>query len=309
LVDGISTYNTDANLKNYTSMAESITKLTLQKTQYQPQARDTNIEADIYLFAKLQELSIAQRIQLFIAHDQGIKKLCLAGIKFRHPHASLETIRSSFACAILGEKLSPQFQSKGKNENMWIQDSIALAGELHQLLTSINIPYYVSGGVASSIHGEPRSSRDLDLVIEIQLDQIDLLVDILKTGYYFLYGGVEGIKLGRERMLNITHTEAIANADLYITDTSPFAISQMQRRLLLDLEGIPKFWLASPEDIILQKLRWGKDTQSEKQWRDVLGILKLQASSLDQKYLAQWAKHLDLSETLTNALNAVSIIP
>jgi len=51
------------------------------------------------------------------------------------------------------------------------------------------------------------------------------LVDILKTGYYFLYGGVEGIKLGREKMLNITHTEAIANADLYITDTSPFAIS------------------------------------------------------------------------------------
>jgi len=93
-------------------------------------------------------------------HDQGIKKLCLAGIKFRHPHAPLETICASFACAILGEKLSPQFQPKGKNENMWIQDSIALAGELHQLLTSINISYYVSGGVASSIHGEPRSTRD-----------------------------------------------------------------------------------------------------------------------------------------------------
>jgi len=164
--------------------------------------------------------------------------------------------------------------------------------------------------VASSIHGKPRSTRDLDLVIEIQLNQIDLLVSTLETsGYYFLYGGLEGIKLGRERMLNITHTEAIANADLYITDNSPFAISKMQRKLLLDLEGIPKFWLASPEDLILQKLLWGKHTQLEKQWRDVLGILKLQASSLDQKYLAQWAKHLDLSEALTNALNVVSIIP
>jgi len=273
-----------------------------------PQAADTNIEADIYQFAQLQHLSLADRVGLFIAHDRGVKKLCLTGIRFRHPGASSEIIRSFFVRAILGDKFSPTFQPKGDNQNMWIQDSLSLAGELNELFESINIPYYVSGSVASSIHGEPRSTRDLDLVIAVQLNQIDLLVITLEAaGYYCLSGAVENMKLGQERMLNITHTETIANADIYINDNSPFALSQMNRRLLIELEGIPKFWVATPEDTILQKLYWGKDSQSEKQWRDVLGILKLQTSSLEYSYLKEWAKQLNLLDILDSAFNQAGI--
>jgi len=245
---------------------------------------------------------------MFAAHERGIKKLCLAGIKSRHRGVSKEEIRCIFARALLAEKFSPNFQSIGVDESMWIQDSISLAGELHQLFESINIPYYVSGGVASSIHGEPRSTRDLDLVISVQPDQIDLLVTTLETaGYYCPAGAVEDLKRGSERMLNITHTETIANADLYITDGSPFAVSQMARRILPDLDGIPPFWVASPEDTILQKLQWGRSSQSEKQWRDVLGILKLQAQNLDYTYLIEWAEHLDLVDTLSRAFTEAGV--
>jgi len=275
---------------------------------YRTQAADTNIEADIYQFDRLRQLSLTQRLEMFVAHERGVKKLCLAGIKFRHREAPFEEIRRVFIRAVLAEKYRVDFQPKGNDENMWIQDSITLAAELHQIFESTNILYYVSSGVAASLHGEPRSTRDLDLVMEIQPEQIDLLVATLEAaGYYCPAGAVEGLKQGREQMLNITHTETIANADLYISDVSPFSVSQMVRRQLIDLEGIPKFWVASAEDTILQKLRWGSSTQSEKQWRDVLGILKLQAESLDYTYLAQWAERLDLVDALSLAFTEAGV--
>ncbi|MFB2772674.1 hypothetical protein ACE1AT_25860 [Pelatocladus sp. BLCC-F211] len=279
------------------------------KPGYQPQAPDTSIDADIYLFARLRQLSLKQRVEMFAAHERGVKKLCLAGVKMRHRDAPMALIRSLFARALLGEKYHPSFQPTGGDETIWIQDSIALAGELHQILESVNIPYYVSGGVASSIHGEPRSTRDLDLVISVQADQIDLLVTTLEAaGYYCPAGAVENLKLGRERMLNITHTEAIANADLYVTDNTPFAASQIARRQLLDVEGMPAFWVISPEDLVLQKLLWGRGSQSEKQWRDVLGILKLQAENLDYGYLTEWAERLGLVDALIMALTEAGVL-
>ncbi|MEC4818495.1 MAG: hypothetical protein SAK29_35275 [Scytonema sp. PMC 1069.18] len=275
---------------------------------YRSQSQDTNSEADVYLFARLRELSFKQRLEMFVVHNRGIKKLCLAGIKLRHRGVSLSEIRYVYARAVLSEKFSPEFEPKGTDENMWIQDSISLAGELHQLLESINIPYYVSGGVAASLHGEPRSTRDLDLVIQIQLEEVDLLVTTLeRAGYYCPVGAVENLKQGREMMLNITHMETISNADLYMADGSPFALSQMSRRTLIDLEGILPFWIASAEDVILQKLRWGEGERSQQQWRDVQGILKLQTEVLDYAYLIKWAEKLDLADLLTQAFTQAGI--
>ena len=281
---------------------------TIPKPNYQPQSEDTNIEADIYFFQKWRQLSLKQRIERFISHERGIKKLCLVGIKSRHRNFSIQEIRDLFTRAVLGEKFTPDFQPKGIDENMWIQDSISLAGELHQIFESINIDYYVSEGVASSIHGEPRSTRDLDLVIEVKPNQIDLLVKTLEaSGYYCPAGAVEDLHCGLGNMLNITHTETIANADIYIKDNSPYSISQMNRKILIDVEEISVFWIASAEDIILQKLRWGKGSKSEKQWRDVLGIIKLQSKNLDYGYLTEWAENLDLVADLSEVLTQAGI--
>ncbi|BDA69021.1 hypothetical protein CAL7716_031870 [Calothrix sp. PCC 7716] len=76
----------------------------------------------------------------------------------------------------------------------------------------------------------------------------------------------------------------------------------MSRRILASVEGVSPFWVASPEDMVLQKLMWGRGSQSEKQWRDVLGIIKLQAENLDYGYLVEWAESLDLADALTEAL-------
>ena len=276
--------------------------------EYRPQAPDTNIDADVYLFARLRQLSLKQRVEMAASHDRGIKKLCLAGIKSRNRGVPLEEIRLHFARALLAEKFLPGFQPKGGDETMWIQDSITLAGELHQILESVNIPYYVSGGVASSIHGEPRSTHNLDLVISNLTKTFWLVKTLEAAGYYCPTGAVEDLQRGREGLLNITHTETIANADLYVTDTSTFATSQRLRRRLLDVEEMPAFWVISPEDLVLQKLAWGRGSQSEKQWRDVLGILKLQTENLDYEYLTQWADNLGLLDFLSQAFSEAGIL-
>ncbi|MEM8779682.1 MAG: hypothetical protein AAGF26_12575, partial [Cyanobacteria bacterium P01_G01_bin.49] len=76
---------------------------------YRPQASDTNIDADIYLFARLRQLSLKQRVEMAASHDRGIKKLCLAGIKSRNRGVPLEEIRLHFARALLAEKFLPGF--------------------------------------------------------------------------------------------------------------------------------------------------------------------------------------------------------
>ncbi len=296
----------EEKLKNIKHVSKA-TKITVCPG-YRPQASDTNIEADIYLFHRLRQLSIKQRVEMFVAHNLGVKKLSLAGVKMRHRDSPIEEIRLHFARAVLGDKFPFGFQPTGTDEKMWIQDSISLASELHSLFESINIPYFVSGGVASSIHGETRSTRDLDLVVQMQVSQINLLVTTLESaGFYCPALAVEDLKLEKSSMLNITHTETIANADLYVTDNSPFAMSQMARRQLLDVEGISPFWVISPEDLVLQKLLWGSSSQSEKQWRDVLGILKLQKSGLDYGYIVEWAEYLGLVDALIQALTEAGI--
>ncbi|MCU0571273.1 MAG: hypothetical protein MUF49_32495, partial [Oculatellaceae cyanobacterium Prado106] len=273
------------------------------KPGYRCQTEDTSVEADVYLFNRLRQLTQQERVILASAQDRNTRRLCLTGIEWRYPEAPLEEIRDRFARAVLSEQFPPHFQPIGLDKTMWVQDSISLAQTLHPIFEAADLPYYISGGVASSIHGEARSTRDLDLVIQIQEDQVEALVTALRSaGFYCPDGAVEEVKSFRSKLLNITHTETIANADLYVMEPSPFSQSQMARRRLLPLDGQAGFWLISAEDLILQKLLWRRNSTSEKQWRDILGVLKVQTTLLDYAYLLEWAEQLRILDALNQAL-------
>lgn len=188
---------------------------------------------------------------------------------------------------------------------MWIQDPGEIARILHSVFESLNIFYYITGGVCAIAYGDPRTTRDLDIVVEVERSEMMPMVQQLEaTGFYCPPGAVEDIQLGRAKILSVTHTQLVLNADIILNNDTAFDRSKMTRRRLeaIGLDESERFWLASPEDLILAKLLWGRQSQSEKQWRDVLGVLKVQGNGLDFAYLTQWAERLDLIELLDQAM-------
>lgn len=272
-----------------------------EAVSYQPQSDDTTLEADYRLFQLLRQQSVSLRVARAAQHTRSINALCLSGIKRRHPQASLAEIRERFAIAKL-KTLPAGLTLAGEDETMWVQDSITLARELDRIFAEHQILYYVTGGVAASTHGEPRSTIDLDLVVQIGGSEVEELADILtQQGFYCPHGAVDEVKQGIRNSFQATHQVSIASVDIYLSDNSEFAASQMARRLWID-EG---FYVASAEDTVLQKLRWRQASQSEKQWRDVLGIFKLQQHDLDNAYLDDWATRLGLVADLEAVRRAV----
>ena len=271
---------------------------TIVKPGYRSQAEDTHPDSDRYQFQLLRQRSPAQRVQMAAKLMRGAKALSLRGIK----QVRGAQYRQYFAQAVLAEKWLPQL-TPTSDEPMWIQDSTELAKQLHEILERLNIAYYITGGVASIAYGEPRTTRDLDLVVEINQADIARLVTVLeRSGFYCPPGAIDEIQRGQGHVLSVTHTETILSADIILCRDSAFDRSKMQRRRLEIMDAESRCWVVSPEDLILAKLLWGQKSQSEKQWRDVLGVLKVQGETLNFDYLMQWAEQLNLVDALTQAL-------
>lgn len=276
------------------------------KPGYRSQSEDTSVESDAVQFYLLRQRTNAQRWAMSSKLTKGAKSGSLFGI--RRTGRTEQDIRVCFAQAVLGEKWNSNLVPVGDNETLWIQDSSELARQLHPILESLQIPYYITGGVAAYTYGEPRTTRDLDLVIQIDRSDIVRVAQALEVeGFYCPPGAVEDIQAGRGRVLSVTQIETILNADIVINADTEFDRLKMQRRRLVQVDAQTCVWMCSPEDLILAKLLWGRRSQSEKQWRDVLGVLKVQLETLDYGYLADWAEQLDLLDDLQRAFTEAGI--
>jgi hypothetical protein len=265
-----------------------------------PQAEDTSTESDVLFFYLLSERTTQERLEMGMQMIRSSRQLSLHGLKRAFPDLTPERFAAKVALAWLQEDCPEHFQPQG-DEMTWIQDSTALAAKLHQIFTALGIGYYITGGVAAIAYGEPRTTRDLDLVLAIAPEAIDPLVTALEAAGFYV-PGVDDVRSGRMKTLGITQVETISRADLVIAGTDEFDRMKFERKQDLELPGTGTLYFVSAEDLILNKLRWGQRSQSEKQWRDVLGVLKVQGTNLDLNYLRNWADRLDLSELLEQAL-------
>jgi hypothetical protein len=109
------------------------------------------------------------------------------------------------------------------------------------------------------------------------------------------------------RTLQVTQVNTISRADLVIAEVTPYDQLKFERRQAYLLTGGTSIYVASPEDLVVNKLRWGRQSQSEKQWRDVLGVLKTQQDQLDYEYMYRWAEEFDLAELLEQATLAAGV--
>ena len=271
-------------------------------TTYQAQATDTTLDADRHLFSLLKRCTNKQRMAMTVRYTQGGFAMSLGGLKHRFGHLNQGAFAYKVAQAWLGDHWPPGFEPTG-DPMTWTQDSIGLAHRLHVIFSDLGIEYYVTGGVASTTYGEPRFTIDLDLVINVFGDALYPLVVALEADGFYV-PGVEDAVSGRMKTLQITDQKTIERADLVLTSNEPWDAIKFSRRQLIN--GV---YLASPEDVILNKLRWGQRSQSEKQWRDVLGVLKVQGNDLDFDYLQEWASNLGLAENLARAAGASGLNP
>ena len=170
----------------------------------------------------------------------------------------------------------------------------------------LGIVYQLGGSVASSVHGMARSTMDVDLVADLEPVHVGPLVGALESEYYL---DREMIREAlRERSsFNLIHQNTMLKVDVFLPKDRPYDQEALRRRRFDRLEETPgarEFSVATPEDVILAKLEWldrGGRT-SERQWGDVLGVLRVQGDALDFDYLRRWAEELAVRDLLEQAL-------
>ncbi|NER36754.1 MAG: hypothetical protein F6J93_22690 [Oscillatoria sp. SIO1A7] len=172
-------------------------------------------------------------------------------------------------------------------------------------MDSIGIPYLLGGSLASSLLGEPRSTAVLDFVADLSPELVSAFVEAIAPDFYVSESAIREAIAG-ESSFNILHQATMSKVDIFILKNQPLERSEFQRRRAVAVRQDPErsLFLPTAEDIILQKLilyRLGREI-SDRQWRDILGVLKLQGNTLDFDYLWQWAEELNLLELLNRAL-------
>ena len=180
-------------------------------------------------------------------------------------------------------------------------DIIDALKEVIECFDELAIAYYIGGSVASSAYGMARATMDVDLVAHIEASQVDGLVGSLEADYYISAEMVRNA-IQRRVSFNLIHLETMIKIDVFIPKDQPYDSEAFARRRVdtLDEESSREFYLASPEDVVLSKLQWYQTggRVSEQQWKDVLGVLKIQSDNMDLEYLKYWASKLNLSDLL-----------
>jgi hypothetical protein len=186
-------------------------------------------------------------------------------------------------------------------QNEPIEVTLVVTGVFERL----GVPYLIGGSLASTLYGMIRTTQDSDIIAEMRPEHIQPFVSALEADFYIDQQMIaESIQ--RNSSFNIIHHDTMFKVDVFIPRPRPFLKSQLARarRQTFTFGKNVGAKFASPEDTILSKLEWYRmgGEVSDRQWRDILGVLKTKAGELDLEYLHQWARELKVSDLLERAL-------
>jgi len=176
-------------------------------------------------------------------------------------------------------------------------------------LEKLGIPSMLVGSFASAFHGSPRLTRDADLMVQLNRNQVDEFVEVFSREFYVDRGMIEQA-ITNQTSFNLIHFESSFKVDLFLLRRGGYAEEAFSRRVLEQIDPRTDFaaYVQTAEDALLSKLAWFRQSGevSENQWRDAVGILKVQAGRLEAGYLQKWAEELGISDLLLRARQEVA---
>ncbi len=159
-------------------------------------------------------------------------------------------------------------------------------------LDEAQIPYMLTGSVAANFYAAPRMTRDIDIVIEILHSDASKFFDIFHDDFYINKESIEEA-IKHENMFNIIHNDKVIKIDFVVRKKSPYRVTEFDRKKKIEFDDT-QIWIVAPEDLIISKLLWAKDSLSDYQIRDVKNLLS-STKNLDEEYIKNWVKTLDLN--------------
>jgi len=268
-------------------------------------AQDTSPETEAFLVSLWRQHTPAKKLESLVGLRQLAKQLMLSGIRTQFAGASERELHHQWYIRCLGRRMAEEVFSTAKltlTKEAAVLNEAQIIALVAKRLEDLRIPYFIGGSVASITHGEPRLTGDADFIVRILPFHLPQFVKMFETDFVVSSDAVQD-SLNRRYAFNIIHLDTAFKIDFYpISEEDDLAIEAFARRQRQNI-GAGEVWITSAEDTILAKLRWFKKGSegSDQQWRDVLGVLKVQGERLDFSYLESRARKFGFADLLNRA--------
>lgn len=179
-----------------------------------------------------------------------------------------------------------------------MMNEIDVMRDVASKFASVGIDYMLTGSLAMNYYAQPRMTRDIDMVVALEIHQSETIAGLFDQDYYVSRAAVSAA-ISKQSLFNLIHHESVIKVDCIVRKNSEYRRLEFERRTAVRVQDF-EIWIVSKEDLIISKLLWARDSHSELQLRDVKNLL---ATGCDSDYLAKWTQELGLGDLFQECLH------